>query len=132
MKSLKELIFAANDVQRIPVVVPEWGVTVYIRTLSGTERDAFEGGLMKGKGKQREPDLANLRARLVALCAVDEEGNRIFDKSDVEALGKKAAAPLDRLFTAAQELNGLTEKDVQELAGNSVGDRNDASTSDSP
>lgn len=116
--NLRETILAAQDSKRIPVEVPEWGVTVYLRTLSGTERDAFEGGLMKGKGKQRAPDLANLRARLVALCAVDADGKRIFADDDIPALGAKASAPLDRLFSAAQELNGLSGKDVEDLEGN--------------
>lgn len=115
---LRTAILEAQDSQRQAVEVPEWGVTVYVRTLSGTERDAFEAGLVKGQGKQRKPDLANLRARLVALCAVDAEGKRIFADGDVDALGRKAAAPLDRIFTAAQQLNGLTEKDVEDLAGN--------------
>jgi len=116
--NLREQILAAPDSKRIPVEVPEWDVTVYLRTLTGTERDAFEGGLMKGKGKNRAPDLTNLRARLVTLCAVDADGKRIFADDDIAALGAKAAAPLDRLFSAAQELNGLNEKDVKELEGN--------------
>jgi hypothetical protein len=116
--SLRDTILGAQDTKRIPVEVPEWGVTVWLRTLTGTERDAFEGSLMKGKGKNRAPDLANLRARLVVLCAVDEAGQRIFAPDDVDALGRKAAAPLDRLFSAAQELNGLSEADVKELEGN--------------
>jgi len=116
--NLREAILAAQDSKRIPVEVPEWGVKVYLRTLTGAERDAFEGGLMKGKGKNRAPDLANLRARLVALCAVDADGKRIFADDDIHALGGKAAAPLDRLFSAAQELNSLSDKDVEELEGN--------------
>lgn len=130
--NLRDQILGADDIRLVPVEVPEWKATVYVRMLSGTERDRFEASLVKGQGKQRAPDLANLRARLVVLCAVDAEGNRIFKDEDVAALGAKAAAPLDRLFTAAQSLNGLTEKDVEELAGNSGGAPSAVSTSGSP
>jgi hypothetical protein len=63
-------------------------------------------------------NLRNIRAKLVALTVVDEDGNRIFSDEDAEALGKKSAAALDRIFAVAQRLSGLRPEDVEELAGN--------------
>ena len=54
--------------------MPEWGGRSYIRTLSGAERDAFEAACLKGKGKNRTVNLANVRARFVATVACDADG----------------------------------------------------------
>ena len=43
-KNLRDLILAASDRQKEKAEVPEWGITVFITTMSGTERDAFETG----------------------------------------------------------------------------------------
>jgi hypothetical protein len=112
----KDLILAADDMKTIDVEVPEWGGSVRLRTLTGGERDKFESDSIDQRGKNNKMNLVNLRARLVSLCAVDESGKRMFGDSEVTKLGAKSAAVLDRLFQAAQELNGMTQKDVDELA----------------
>ena len=38
---------------------------------------------------------------------MDESGDRIFTDKDITALGKKSAAALDKVFSAARELNGF-------------------------
>ena len=38
----RDLILKADDIQTREVEVPEWGGTVLIRALTGTERDAYE------------------------------------------------------------------------------------------
>lgn len=116
-------ILAKDDSQVEDVVVPEWGGTVRLRSLSGEERDRFDKASVrvtgKGKAETREVVIEGLKARLVAMSAVDDAGNRIFTDAQVAALGKKNAAVLDRLFVVAQRLSGLTNADVEELAGES-------------
>jgi hypothetical protein len=51
--------------------------------------------------------MENVRARLVALTLCDTEGYRLFDDSEITALGRKSARALDRVFTVAQRLNGI-------------------------
>lgn len=97
------------------VPVPEWGGIVRIKGLTGEERDAFEASTVQTRGKNVKQNLRNLRARLVAASAVDEDGVRLFEPYDIEELGKKSAAALDRLFTVAQKLSKLSEEDVDEL-----------------
>ena len=116
-----EAIFAAQDLPKTWVECPEWGKGsgVYIRGMTGAERDQFESrvsGLQAGGGVQM--DYTNLRASLVASCAVDGDGNRIFKTGDVDALGKKAGVVLDRLFDAARRASGIGDSDMQELAKN--------------
>ncbi|GAB3117818.1 hypothetical protein GCM10027160_28930 [Streptomyces calidiresistens] len=127
----KAQILAADDLPTRDVKVPEWGGSVRVRTLSGTERDQFEADSMKGKGKNRDINLANMRARLVAATCVYEDGTLMFDEpSDVIALGRKSAAALDRVYTAAAELSGITDADMEELAEDFTGAPNEPSTTD--
>ena len=98
----KAAILAADDLPRESVTVPEWGGEVLVRTMTGTERDAFETSLLE-KDKRME----NMRARLVSLTLCDETGERMFSDDEVTALGKKSAIALDRVFAVAQRLNGI-------------------------
>jgi len=111
----KQDIFAANDIHTERVNVPEWGGDVFVRTMSGTERDQLEASIIIEEDKR---DLRNLRAKIVALSVVDEKGKRVFLFEDVLALGTKSARALDRIFAVAQRLSGFTKKDVDELAKN--------------
>lgn len=114
----REAIFAVNDLQTEDVEVPEWGGTVRVKGLTGTERDSFEESCISGKGKQASFKMSNIRAKLVAKTVVDEEGNSIFKEADVEALGRKSGSALDRVFTVAQRLSGITKEDIEELEKN--------------
>jgi hypothetical protein len=49
---------------------------------------------------------------------VDEQGNRMFSEADIEALGRKSAAALERVCKVAQALNGIGEAELEELQGN--------------
>ena len=111
-------ILGADDVCRERVDVPEWGGFLYVQEMTGTARDLYEASVIEfvnGSFKQR---LDNIRAKLVAVCAVDEDGNLLFKQSQVEALGKKSGKALDRVFAVAQRVNALTDSDVEELAKN--------------
>ncbi len=110
----KEAILGADDLKKEVVSVPEWGGEVIISAMTGAARDEWEQALMDAKGS----NLANLRARLVAATALDEAGNRLFAAVDVEALGKKSGAALERCVRVAQRLNRLTQNDLDELSKN--------------
>jgi hypothetical protein len=108
-------ILKAEDLATEDVAVPEWGGTVRLRTLTGAERDKFEASTVQMKGNKATQNMANFRARLVSLCIIDEDGNRQFGQADVAALGAKSAAALQRLFNKCSEMNGMSEKDVEDL-----------------
>lgn len=125
----REQILGTADLLHEDVAVPEWGGSVRVQMLTGAERDAFEQEIVVRQGKKTQMNLANVRARLVALCMVDDEGQRVFGEADVKALGKKSALALNRVFEVAQRINGLTPEDMEELAGNSGSDQSDSSIS---
>ena len=112
----KEQILGADDLKRELVDIPEWGGEVLLRELRGRERDSFEEGSLD---KQRNVTMANMRARLVALSAIDEEGERLFTAKEASQLGDKSASALNRLFEVCCRLSGITESDVDKLEGNS-------------
>lgn len=114
----RDEILQAPDLPTERVYIPEWNGEVLVRGLTAAERDAFEQSIVETRGKNTRMNLRNIRAKLVALCVVDEQGNRLFSDEDAELLGKKSAAALNRIFEVAQRLSGLTPADVEELAGN--------------
>lgn len=111
----KDEILSAQDLPTEIVEVPEWGGNILVRGMSGTERDSFEGGVVSMDGKTTKVNMQNIRAKMVAQCIVHENGGRIFTDQDVEALGSKSAAALDRVFNVVQRLSGLTNEDVKKL-----------------
>ena len=115
----KKAILDSDDLDRRKVDVPEWGGTVWVRTLTGSERDQFEGSIIDTRGTDTKLNYTNLRAKLCVLTITDEEGQRLFTDGDVGALGNKSAAALDRIFDVAQRLNGLRPQDIDELVKNS-------------
>jgi len=108
-------ILAADDRLFEDVPVPEWGGVVRVRGLSGAERDKFEASILDSKGRVRA---RNVRAKLAQLCMVDESGRPLFAEDQIDALGRKSAAALSRVFDVAQRLSGLTDQDMEELEGN--------------
>lgn len=131
-------ILAIEDRTPELVEVPEWGGAVQVRSLSGAERDRYEASMVKyrrlpdGRVEVESVDTDNLRARLVSLSVIDAEGSRMFLESDVLALGDKSAAGLDRVFSVAQRISHLTERDVEALKSGLKAVRNGSSGSESP
>lgn len=126
----KEAILSAQDMEVRDVEVPEWHGVVRVKGLTAAERDAFESEIVQRNGKNVTQNLRNIRARLVAMSVINEDGARVFGFRDIEALGEKSAKALDRVFSAAQELSGLRDEDVDELAKNSPATPDDDLASD--
>ncbi len=103
-----------------PVEVPALGGVVYIRAMSGTERDAWERSLVTVKGKRVTPQTDNVRARLLVRCLCGEDGALLFALSDADALGKLPASVLAPLYDHAQRHNGVSGADVEELGKDSA------------
>jgi hypothetical protein len=116
MNPLAETLLNKPDLTTEPVHVPEWDVTLYVRSLTGADRDAFELTCITQRGKNKEVNLANIRARLLVFTVVDENGDRIFTEADAVKLGAKSSKVIDRLFTVAARLSGMTTTDVAELS----------------
>ena len=111
----RDQILGAEDRRYEVVNCPEWGGEVRLRSLTGSERDEWENSLVRQVGDKRRLNARNMRAKLIALSAVDGDGQLLFSPGDVIKLGSKNAAPLDRLFEVCQRLSGVSDEDVEEL-----------------
>lgn len=126
----KDQILEADDLKTVEVEVPGWGGSVRVRTMSGADRDAWEASMVAVQPDgTRRANMENMRAKLVALTVVGEDGNPLFTLDDVARLTRKSAEALDRVFDASQKLNGLGAKAEAEAAKNSEAGLSEGSTS---
>lgn len=114
----RDAILNAKDIKTQEVDVPEWGGIVLVKSLNGIERDKFEASIYEFKGTNVKYNRDNIRAKLIVQTVVDENLNPVFSIADVEGLGKKSAAALDKVFAVAQKLSGISAEDVEELEKN--------------
>ena len=132
MRLSKDDILKAAGPRTEEVEVPEWGGSVLVRGMTGRERDEFEASLMERRGNEMVPAIHNVRARLMVQCCVDDGGTPLFGVTDIELLGEKSGAALNRVYEVAARLSGLSESDVEELAANFSGTPSGSSSSTSP
>jgi hypothetical protein len=117
----RDAILGMDDTVRELVQVPEWKLSVWVRALTGLERDRYEGAMVAyRKNRQGTPEIDhvvvdNMRARLVSMSCVDDDGKRLFTDADVLALGAKNATPLSRICDVAQRLSRLSSADMEAL-----------------
>jgi len=112
----RDAILQAQDIEVVAVNVPEWGGHVFVRVMTGRERDAFEASITAG-GKEKT-NMVDFRARFAVMVICDEEGERLFDAKDIDALTKKSAAALDRVFEVGKKINRIGEEEQQALVAN--------------
>jgi hypothetical protein len=124
MQLSKAALLAATALPRERVEVPELGAGafVFIQGMSGSERDAWETSLVRGRGTSRKVDTLNIRAKLVVRCLVNEDGTRVFENHEAEQVGAIRVDVLQRLFEVAQRLSGVSDKDADELEQRSAGE----------
>ncbi len=126
-------VMEAKDLPTRRVDVPEWGGHVFVKTLSGVERDSYEqiceNAQKQSPKRRKHMNVKGLKALLVVMATVDAEGTPLFKREDVPALNRKSGKAIDRIFQVAAELSGLSEEDIEDLAKNSEGGRSDDSGS---
>ncbi len=134
MRLSKDDILKAADNAPEEVHVPEWGGTVLVRGMTGRERDAFEVSLMTtGRGGRREVSPVNVRAKVIARCVVDDDGNRLFTDADAAELGERSAAAVDRVYAVAARLSGMSDEDQENMTRDfALADGNGSSSTSPP
>mgnify|MGYP001354239450 CR=1 FL=1 len=104
----RDEILGLDDLPREEVVIPEWKGSVYVRALTGAERDALERMISKDSVS---------RARIAVLSVVNAEGERLFTDADVDRLAGKHGGALERIVNASLRFNRLTDAAITD-AGN--------------
>ncbi len=92
------------------VEIPEWNGTVRVRSLTGAQRAALLNSAKKVES-------AEWIEKMVAASVCDEDGNPLFTQEDVGKLSQKNAAALNRIFEAADKLNGFSDRALERIAG---------------
>lgn len=125
--SIRDQIFAAEDIRKEIVAIPEWGVEIEVRSLNGADRARI---LETGVDSFGNVSLQRVYPEMVIATAYDPEtGERIFEESDKDNLMAKNALAIDRLAVVATQLSGLSEDAVDEAGKNSSSTRKGGSTS---
>lgn len=115
----REGILGKTDIKYEDVEIPEWeNEVVRIKCMTGAERDEYESLLYDFSENGVKMKRDNYRAKLLVFTIVDEDMQRIFSVKDIEDLSKKSAKAIDRLFMAAQKLNGLSKEEVEKIEKN--------------
>lgn len=123
-------ILAMDDIPVEEVTVPEWGHRkVLVCGLTAAAKNAYEASLVELKGSSRKVKLDNATAKLLVRCLVNRARQPLFTETQIERLGTKSAAALDRLATVAQRLSAMRQEDVEELIKNSDATQGDVSAS---
>lgn len=111
---------------------------VYVRQMTGRERDNFEQSLIKEKKDTKgnvvsyDRALGDFRAKLAVVTVCDEEGKALFLPDDYSLLSQNMSARrLEIIVNAAQKLNAISEEDKEALVKNSSAEQEDNSNSDS-
>ena len=104
----------------IDLELTDAGITVRIQSLSEKEKSTYETRLIakSGRGILRER-LQDATRRLIALCLVDENNDRIFLDSDVDKIGELDSFVSSKIYDACQEHCGFNKGDIQDAVKNS-------------
>ena len=110
----------ANDRKREDVPMPEFGegAVIPVWAMTARERTAFERQFANANGKTVDARVQEFRERLLVACCRNDDGSPMFTADDVQALGGKDAAVIERLVNAAQRLSGFTQQDIEQTVGN--------------
>jgi hypothetical protein len=108
---------------------------VYVRQMTGRERDHFEQSLIKENKNVEggyEKSLEDFRAKLSVCTVCDAEGKLIFQQNDYSVLSQSmSAARLEKIVNVAQKLNKISEEDKEGLVKNFEAGLAGSSSSDS-
>jgi hypothetical protein len=128
----KDQILAARPLPVEEVEVPEWGGSVRIQGLSAGDADHFNASLQRRNGQVIEMDREFYCAKLLALCFVDANNQRVLTEAHVLSLSQQSAMPLTRLTLIAERLSGMRVDGVEQAAKNSASGQPGSSSSGSP
>jgi hypothetical protein len=102
---------------------------VYVREMSGKERDEFESMV---EGETQKERMKDFRAKLACSTVCDEVGNIILEMADYELLSRNMTiTTLEKIITASMRVNALSKNDQADIVKNSNADLTGGSTSDS-
>lgn len=117
MSRISQIVADAKDIETEEVPIPQWGVTIEVRGMDGTNRSLYLNRFFKAKEEGNEEDLASIETDMLVFCCYDpEDGSQAFVAEDIPMLLTKSGAVIGRLATTAMRLSGL-DKDAEKRWG---------------
>ena len=117
----------ATTVRSVKLVrIPEWDGEVYVRQITGLERDEMDmaGADPDTMGATRR-SMGGFRAKCAIYFLSDAEGNRLFPAlSDWEQLAQLHGNAIDRIVDEGRKFNGMTAESMDGLEKNSEPESN--------
>lgn len=111
MTDLRKSIFEVDDITKELLEVPEWKVTVEIRSMTAAQRAT----LTEGVTSTDKVDISNMYAKTVIATVFDPAtGLPVFTDQDREAILSKNGSVIERLATKALGSSGLSDKAVDQ------------------
>ncbi len=100
--------------------IPELDLTFRIQSLTEREKSEYETALLTktGRGVSRER-LTDAARRLMVLCLVDDDNNRLLEAGDVSALSQLDAIVAAKIYNECQTHCGFGEEDIEQIVKNS-------------
>lgn len=127
---LDRAAFLAKKDRRYTTVDLPTGGTLRLQSLTERERSGYEAWMLNKKGDGADPKkLVEFKRKMVVLCAVDAEGKRLLNDSDMDAMAHMDSADIDAACTAARKHCKFDDEDFESLVGNSESVPADASPS---
>ena len=133
----REQLLAKEELKRERVDFEDGKGSVFVRMMTGRERDRFEQSLMREETDKKgrvtyKRALEDFRAKLAVNTVCDETGKNIFQPQDYDELSQNmGAARLKQIADAAGRLNKITEEEGEDLVKNSESGQNESDTSES-
>ena len=112
MSRLAEQIRAAHDVSSELYEIPEWDVTIDLRSMSARPRAAFASSvafLAEGTGEVTGNRVELMWGTVIQACCFDpDDGEHVFTEDDIEWLmAEKNANTVDALAKACLAVSGM-------------------------
>ncbi len=109
--SIRDQIIAANDIKTELVEIPEWNVTILVKSMTGAER----GQMLKGVTANGQIDISKTISDVLIFTAHDPETEeRIFTLADRDLLNEKSGSAIQRAAEVGMRLSGLMPESIDE------------------
>ena len=115
--SIRDQILAVQDIPTQMVEVPEWGVKIEVRGMTGAERTRI---MDKATATAGDMNLQMIYPEIVIATSFDPKtGEQVFVPEDRDILLSKSATALDRVAMVGMRLSGFTKESADELGKDS-------------
>jgi hypothetical protein len=113
--SLRDKILQAPDLKSESMDIEEWGVTIEVRSMNGTQRARMMKEAFNANAEEISWDYASL---IIAGAYNPETDELIFTEADREELNEKHGGVLEQIALRVLAVSGLSDDSLRESEKN--------------